>query len=330
MGARAARGRRDELADRGETDPSRELRQGTRPLLLGNNIENPGNVAALRAAAEMFDWECAFVDDARHRAAHPAGEGARVLAARDLAACGVPIIALENTRGAEDLYRFRPPRGRFVLAAGNERRGIAGEILRLADRAVQIPTTSAHLDTVNVAAAAAIAIHHLARGGAATRRGGGHARPDVLLAAPRDPIAAGSVVRSATFFGWKRLFLDDRHAVWFETDRIVRSLGRGAARRGRNPIHVLPARGDPYDEVCVVTALGEGEPLRTADVTADAQRLVVIPDESGGAIDVGPWAALGRRVRSVRLETAGGTDPPFRLVASIVLAEIARRLAVWR
>lgn len=31
-----------------------------RPIFVGDEIENPGNVAGLRAAAAMFDWECAF------------------------------------------------------------------------------------------------------------------------------------------------------------------------------------------------------------------------------------------------------------------------------
>ncbi len=329
MSAQRERGWRDELAGREGIDPSTSTkRPEIRPLLVGNNIENPGNTAGLRAAAEMFDWDCGFLHDARHPDAQTAAAvtGSRIISLQELAACGAPVIALENASGAEDLYRLRPPKGRFVVVAGNERKGIASEVLRLADRVVQIPVSSAHLNTVNVAAAAAIALHHLSRaGGGAVARGAGK-RPEVLLAGPTDAIATGSVVRSAACFGWTRLFLDDVHDVWFETDRVTRSLGRGAARRGRNPIRVIPARDGAFDEVCVLGTLGDGEPLRRAELTLGPAQLVVIPDEREGEVDERRWARLGRRLRRVRLDTEPGTRPPFRLVASIALAEIARQL----
>src|SRR5262245_2884121 len=225
MTAQPERHWRDELAGGEGTDPSTSTeRARARPLLVGNNIENPGNVESLRAAAEMFDCECAFVHDVRHPAAQAAAAeiGARILSLGELSRCAVPIVALENATGADNLYRFRPPAGRFVVVAGNERKGIASEVLRLADRVVEIPNASAHLSTVNVAAAAAIALHHLTRagGGGGARGHPGCERPEVLLAAPTDAIATGSVVRSAACFGWARLFIEDRHRVWFDTDRV--------------------------------------------------------------------------------------------------------------
>ena len=50
--------------------------------------------------------------------------------------------------------------------------------------------------------------------------------------------------------------MDDRRAVWFGVDRITRSEGRGAARRGRNPIRVIPTQADSayaFHEVSVIT-----------------------------------------------------------------------------
>lgn len=305
-------------------------------MLIGNDIENPGNADSLRAAAEMFDWECGFIHGSHpsHAQAAAGLGGARVISAAELAACGAPIIALENAVGAEDLFRFRPPEGRFVVVVGNERKGISHDVLRLADRVVQIPIASAHINTVNVAAAAAIALYYLSRGGggrAVARGGHERRRPEVLLAAPTDAIEVGSVVRSAACFGWTRLFIDDRHAAWFDTDRVTRSLGRGAARRARNPIRVIPARGGvAFEEVCVISARGDGEPLRRANLALGPGQLVVIPDESGGEIEDRELARLGRRVRRVRLETEDGERRPFRLVASIALAEIARQAGGWR
>ena len=337
MSANQERRERDHLAA-GEGTVLSSLSEwgGARPLLIGNDIENPGNADSLRVAAEMFDWECGFLYDSHHSGAQPAAglAGSRIISTAELAACGMPIIALENASGAEDLFRFRPPEGRFVVVAGNERKGISHDILRLADRVVQIPIASAHINTVNVAAAAAIALYYLSRGGggrAVPRGGHERGRPEVLLAAPTDAIEVGSVVRSAACFGWTRLFVDDRHDAWFDTDRVTRSLGRGAARRGRNPIRVLPARGcGLFEEVCVVSTRGDGEPLRRAHLALGPGQLVVIPDESGGAIEDREFARLGRHVRRVRLETEHAEPRPFRLVASIALAEIARQVGGWR
>lgn len=316
-------------------DPSSLLeRGGVRPLLVGDNIENPGNAESLRAAAELFDWDCGFLYDARHPGAQTAVgmAGARLIAGEALAGSGLPIIALDNVAGAEDLFRMRAPPGRFALIVGNERKGISRDVLRVADRAVQIPMASARINTVNVAAAAAIALHHLSRGGGArpVGRGALHGRPEILLVAPTDAIELGSVVRSAAGFGWERLFVDDRHGVWFDTDRVTRSLGRGAARRGRNPIRVIPARGGgSFAEVCVIGARADGEPLQRADLAGGSEQLVVIADEGGSPGD-GELLQLGRRVRHLRLETEPAARRPFRLIASIALAEIARRSSAYR
>jgi hypothetical protein len=180
----------------------------------------------------MFDWECGFLDDSDHS-----------IDVGMLARSGVPIIAIENTSGAEDLFKYRPPAGRFAVVVGNERRGVSRKVLRVADRVVQIPIGSVHINTINVAAAAAVAIYHLSHAGAGrigAHGGRGRGRPEVLLTGVTDAIELGSAVRSAACFGWPRLFVHDRRATWFAADRVTRSLGRGAARRGRNPIRVHP------------------------------------------------------------------------------------------
>lgn len=91
-----------------------------RSLLVGDHIETQGNVDCLQATAAMFDWDFAQASNgpAPHR---------------------LPIIALENTRGAESLFHYHPPEGPVALVVGNERKGISRSWLRRADRVVQIP-----------------------------------------------------------------------------------------------------------------------------------------------------------------------------------------------
>jgi hypothetical protein len=296
-----------------------------RSILIGDHIETPGNTDCLREAAEMFDWEYRSLDDRDHD-----GD------IRTLARSGVPILAIENTPGAENLFKYRPPTGPIAVVVGNERRGISRRVLRLADRVVQIPIASVHINTINVAAAAAVAMYCLSRGRggqSGAQNGRGRRRPEVLLAAAVDAIELGSALRSAACFGWQRVLLQDHHAIWFAADRVSRSLGRGAARRARNPIHVIPLRDEgAFDEVCVLGAHGDGEPLRRSELALGPRQLVVIPDDSGG-FDEDRLVRLGRRVRRVRVEIEQiehGQRPPFRLIASIALAEIARQVGGWR
>ncbi len=275
-------------------------------LLIGEHIENPGNADCLRAAATMFEWQSEMIDDVA------------ALRERD-----VPIIALENASGAEDLFKYRPPEGPFALVVGNERKGISRELLRRADRVVQIPVRSRHVNCLNVAAAAAVAMHRLASpaGQVPTRGGRSGGRPTIAFAGIDDAIELGSAVRSAACFGWDAVHVIDPHDVWFDADRATRSLGRGAARRGRNPIRVTPLRDGAaaFDDICVV-GTDVGEPLRRADLARGPRQLIVLGDAS--------WIGPGEeRVRHVRVEVARAMDrTPFRLVASIALAEILRQV----
>lgn len=291
---------------------------GATPILVGDHIENAGNADCLRAAAAMFDWSCGFIGDA-------AVPGALRLTGDALARSGVPILAVENAGGAEDLFRFRPPDGPFAVIVGNERKGVSRELRRLADRVIQIPIRSAQLNCLNVAAAAAVAVDRLARHGGqiATRGGRGGRdgdRPGVVFAGVDAAVELGSALRSAACFGWTDVCVADRHGVWFDADRATQSLGRGAARRARNSIRVHPVpAATAFDEVCVI-GTGDGEPLRRADLARGPGQLVVLGDAD--AVDV---AALASRVRRIRLDVAHGAHP-FRLVASIALAEIARQI----
>jgi hypothetical protein len=289
-----------------------------KPILIGDGIENPCNVTALRIVASMFDWDCGFLNGSSPD--------------DPLASCD-PIVALENSDGAEDLYGFQaPPGARLALVVGNERSGISRPILDRAQRTVHIPMASPKINTVNVAAAAAIALYRMSQGGRGrlrTRPDPGRSRPEILIVEPRDPIEVGSAVRSAAALGWGRMFIDDRQGVWFAADRVMRSLGRGAARRGRNEIHVLPSPTDSrgFDEAIVVTVHGDGEPLERVDLARGSRQLIVIPDES--APEAPQLSRIARQVRHVRLNLpASRCETRLRLIASIVFAEVARQVGV--
>ena len=309
--------------------------RGATSILIGDHIETQGNAECLQATAAMFGWEFGHLNaaDTAHVDAIVGPAGACAGSPAAPARASPTIIAIENAGGAEDLFRFRAPDGPLAVVVGNERKGISRPLLRRADRVVQIPIASRSINTINVAAAAAVALYYLSRGrsGRIGTRGHSGSRPEVLLAGAIDAIELGSAVRTAACLGWTRLFVQDRGSAWFAADRVTRSLGRGAARRARNPVHVLPLPGDArFDEVCVVSARGGGTPLQRTDLARGPRQLVVIPDETAGDLDERDLAHLGRHVRRVHVEIERGARHPFRSIASIALAECARQVGSWR
>src|SRR5581483_859002 len=117
-----------------------------------------------------------------------------------------------------------------------------------------------------------------------------------------DHVELGSAIRSAGAFGWSSLFVDDRAGVWFGGDHSIRTEGRAAARRAKNPIKLVPATAAPgqgFDEAIVVTAASDGIPLHRAALAGGSRQLIVVPDESAGEANVEDWTHLASRVRSV-------------------------------
>lgn len=340
----------------------------TRPpiALIGDGIENPLNAATLLAAAGMFGSPCRFRDRAGLAAAwggarpaaaaeaHPAAAAAEAHPAAGLPTAGearpcpdlptigleelrqgyAPLLALDTLPGAADLYGYRLPAGLHpALVVGNERRGIAADVRALASGAVQIPMPSRQLNCLNVAVAAAVALYALSRGGGAGLQASGHPeqrRPELLLLAPGDHVELGSTIRSAGAFGWGRLFVEDRRRVWFGVERARVAEGRAAARRARNPIHVVPAPAGcsfAFDEVCVVTTRPLGLPLHRAKLAGGPRQVIAIPDEREAPAGEEDWQRLGRVVRYVHLELPSPAfDYRYRLPASIALAEVARQV----
>ncbi|MFN8558742.1 MAG: TrmH family RNA methyltransferase [Dehalococcoidia bacterium] len=206
--------------------------------LIGDGIENPGNARAMQAAAAMFGGGCAFRDRAglsHGRLGQPCGAPLPTLTTAAIATGHAPLIALENAPGAAPVFGWRlPPGPAPALVAGNERRGIAHDLRTAAGHTVTIPLASRSLNTLNVAAASAVALYALTRQPGSQRTSAHPAtrRPEVLLLGAARHVELGSTIRSAGAFGWSRVLVEDRARVWFGVERGVRAEG-GRRRGGR-------------------------------------------------------------------------------------------------
>jgi tRNA G18 (ribose-2'-O)-methylase SpoU len=307
--------------------------------LVGDGVENPANARALLDAAAMFGVPCLFRDSrglAGRWSVERGGQPLTTVDTHELRNRLTPLVAVENTPDAASVFTADLPPGRPAIVVGNERRGVRPDLLRVAATHVRIPMRGRGVNTLNVAAAAAVALYYLLN--AAGRRGPRSTHPDthrpaVLLLGPGDHVEAGSTLRSAAAFGWRAVGLDDRDKVWFGTPRAVRGEGRAAARSHRNPLRVLPARADPpvgFSRVIVAGTRVGGPPLHRTNLAGGPGTVLVIPDE--GSLDPPEdWRRLGRKVEFTQVELPRtGTPYRYRLAASIVLAEVARQLGTRR
>ena len=304
--------------------------------LIGDGIENPGNALTMLHAAAMYRAECLFHDTnglaecAELRT--EAGNQFPTAVPESLASTYRSIIAFDNLPGAEQVYTFRPGNA-FAVAMGNERRGLSRTLRDIATHAVEIPMVSRSINCLNVAAASAVALHYLSgrqTGRMQERRDPASRRPELLLLGAGDHIELGSAIRSATAFGWIRALVEDRHDIWFGCDRITKSEGRAAARRGRNRIRLIPCSAEAsydYPLVTVITTSQKGEPLHRVNLARGAKQLVVLPDEVHTSIDGELWSRLGREVQFARLEIPVDQFVyHYRLTTAVALAEISRQV----
>lgn len=310
-----------------------------KPILVGDGIENPGNALTMLHAAEMYGAGCYFHDTkglceaesmrdvfSISGASFPAVNGSEVQASHSR------IIACDNLPGAAEIYGFHP-KAAPALLLGNERRGLSHEFRSLATDAVQIPMLSKRINCLNVAAASAVALHYLCRiraGPMAKRRDPASRRPELLLIGADNHIELGSAIRSAAAFGWQRALLEDRQQVWFGCDRVRRSQGRAAARRGRNAIKLiscLPATDYRFPEVTVITTSRTGLALHRANLARGQSQLIVIPDESQICIAKETWTRLGQNIQFVHLDLpVEKFTYHYRLAATVAMAEISRQV----
>jgi tRNA G18 (ribose-2'-O)-methylase SpoU len=117
---------------------------GVRRMICTGNARLVGKIA--RDAAETLEIEI-------HRTLPPVLEKLRGEA--------FAIVGLEQTTAAVPIFDFAFPR-RTVLVVGNERSGVADDVLRLLDHAIEIPIYGRPL-AHNAATAAAMALYEYCR-----------------------------------------------------------------------------------------------------------------------------------------------------------------------
>ncbi len=72
---------------------------------------------------------------------------------------GINIVALEQTKGSEGLFKFKP-KFPLALVVGNEVSGISPKILKYCDKKISIPMYGKK-ESLNVAVAAGVALYKL-------------------------------------------------------------------------------------------------------------------------------------------------------------------------
>lgn len=309
------------------------MKEARKITLIGDGIENAFNVEAMIHAAEMFGMGCLF--------RNPIDENYTSVSCDEIKEAFAPVIALDNWKNAHVLYGYSLPTGTAAaVVTGNERHGISREVTAVATQAISIPMSSRQLNCINVAAAGAVALYYLShgfKGKMQIRSEPQKKRPEVILIGGANHAELGSAIRSTAAFGWNRSFIEDRASVWFGCDRVTRSEGRAAARRGRNQIRLIPCRQNHeyfFREAVVVTTKNIGEPLPKVDLARGAQQAIVIADESCIDVEGESWSRVAEKVTFARIELPVEVFPyHFRHLSSIALAEVSRQVgqkALWK
>jgi tRNA C32,U32 (ribose-2'-O)-methylase TrmJ len=236
------------------------------------------------------------------------------------------VLACETTRDSTNIYDLPAPRGKTAVIVGNEERGIPRSVLKKADRIVQIPMKGKGMSSVNVAVASALTLYALTKDLARQKKpmsALSGRNVDILVVAPEDPSELGSLIRSAWAFGWRRLFVSDKHQTWFTIDHQRILAGRAAARRSKNPIVVLSSDKlnlYDYDAVVCSQSVRQGMPLSKLRLPS-CRRLLVVYGES---TEFRLSDHLTEKCYVDYVHSA--TKPVFRHEGSILLAMIARML----
>ncbi len=163
-------------ADRGVAAEPAEVVAGANRLLLVEAVSDNENLGALFRNAAAFGVDGVLLDpttaDPLYRRSVRVSSGhvlhipfARMTdwpgpAIAGLQAQGFEVVALTPSAAADDLRALAPGR-RWALLVGAEGPGLSSAALAAADRRVRI-TMAPGVDSLNVATAAAVALHHLA------------------------------------------------------------------------------------------------------------------------------------------------------------------------
>lgn len=167
-----------ERADEASEDGWVESARGARLAVVLEDVGNPDNIGGVFRNAAAFGAPLVLLSprcgDPLYRKAVRVSIGATLrveyaviadwpAGLERLRSAGVSIVALTPASPAVDIADFaaRAPE-RVALLLGAEGSGLSAEALRLADVRVRIPMTPG-TDSLNVATAAAVALHRLAR-----------------------------------------------------------------------------------------------------------------------------------------------------------------------
>ena len=166
-------------ADRLPLPPSADLVAGARLVVVAEGLSDHENLGALFRNAAAFGADAVLLDPTtadplyRRSVRVSLGHVLRVpwtrltpwpAGLRELRDSGLAVLALTPDPGAEpidDVASPVLPPGPVALMVGGEGPGLTGAALAAADRRVRIPI-AAGVDSLNVATAAAIALHRLA------------------------------------------------------------------------------------------------------------------------------------------------------------------------
>ncbi len=141
-----------------------------------DNIRSMMNTGSVFRTADAFLLEaiilCGFTAPPPHREIHKTALGAtdsvnwRYVektedAVNQLKSEGYEVIAVEQTTGSQSLQEFHPRSGhKYALVFGNEVKGVGDEVLRLCDRALEIPQFGTK-HSLNVSVSAGVVIWDL-------------------------------------------------------------------------------------------------------------------------------------------------------------------------
>lgn len=143
----------------------REIVLACPPMRSNVNLSNMVRTAGCCGVRKMIVCGTAKIDAkiARDGADQVEIEVHRSLAPvlKELRKGGFTLVGLEQTTNSVSLHEFQFPR-RIALVVGNEREGLADDVLALLDQAVEIPVYGLPY-SYNVATAAALALYEYCR-----------------------------------------------------------------------------------------------------------------------------------------------------------------------
>ena len=297
--------------------------------IFADGLEDPYNARALVSCAELFDARAFLRDRFGLRQRLDPMLESKLLPSPGLDAVRSSydrVLTIELAPSASNLFDYHPPQDgeKIAVFVGNERHGVEKAVRRVSDQVLQIPMRGNGVDSLNVVTSAVISGHHLQFGRSNPRLPRRTIRrPELVMVNPADPAELGTSLRTAWTLGWDRVFLQDDFGVWFTRDRAVYAAGRGAARRHRNPIHVVRVDNTRplFETGIVVTSDPASTPLREDPALRSRDCAVIIPSTTAVPLDP-ELLRIARRYVYVGVCGLAGALEHYRLTTGVVLSEL--------